>query len=109
MMHHTSDEELNTCERRISIMKESIIKATEQFSGSASWAALSVQLGQLNVFGPIRKTVQIVQKAVKHTSIDKLYDAFISILAGIHGMVEINTHLLNEPILQSTCGRTQCV
>jgi hypothetical protein len=100
MMHHTSDKELNTCERR------SII--TKHFTGSASLAALGAQLRQLDVFSPIRKTVQIAQKAVKHTPIDKLYDAFISILAGAHGLVEINTRLRNDPGLQKAFGRTRC-
>ncbi len=89
-------------------MNESTTKATKHFTGSASLAALGVQLRQLDVFGPIRKTVQIAQKAVKHTPIDKLYDAFISILAGAHGLVEINTRLRNDPGLQNAFGRTRC-
>jgi hypothetical protein len=89
-------------------MNESTTKTTKHFTGSASLAALGVQLRQLDVFGPIRKTVQIAQKAVKHTPIDKLYDAFISILAGAHGLVEINTRLRNDPGLQNAFGRTRC-
>ena len=60
------------------------------------------------MFGPIRKTVQIAQKAVKHTPIDKLYDAFISLLAGAHGLVEINTRLRADPALQAAFGRSSC-
>jgi hypothetical protein len=67
-----------------------------------------VKLRQLDMFGPIRKTVQIAQKAVKHTPIDKLYDAFISLLAGAHGLVEINTRLRADPALQAAFGRSSC-
>jgi len=71
-------------------------------------AALGVQLRQLDVFGPIRKTVRIAQKTVKHTPIDKVYDAFISLLAGAHGLVEINTRLRADPALQKAFGRSSC-
>jgi len=89
-------------------MNESTTKATKHFTGCASLAALGVKLRQLDVFGPIRKTVQIAQKAVKHTPIDKLYDAFISLLAGAHGLVEINTRLRADPALQTAFGRSTC-
>src|SRR6266851_215586 len=82
-------------------MNESTTKQTKQFTGCASLAALGVKLRQLDLFGPIRKTVHIAQKAVKHTPTDKLYDAFISLLAGAHGLVEINTRLRADPALQA--------
>jgi hypothetical protein len=40
--------------------------------------------------------------------VDKLYDAFISLLAGAHGMVEINTRLRTDPALQHAFGRQAC-
>jgi len=89
-------------------MNESTTKPTKQFSGCASLAALGVQLRQLDVFGPIGKTVRIAQKTVKHTPIDKVYDAFISLLAGAHGLVEINTRLRADPALQKAFGRSSC-
>jgi hypothetical protein len=89
-------------------MNESTTKATKHFTGCASLAALGVKLRQLDMFGPIRKTVQIAQKAVKHTPIDKLYDAFISLLAGAHGLVEVNTRLRADPALQTAFGRSTC-
>ena len=60
------------------------------------------------MFGPIRARVQIAQKTVKHTPIDKLQDAFISLLAGAHGLVEINTRLRSDVALQAAFGRTAC-
>src|SRR5439155_3409240 len=81
-------------------MNESITRTTTHFSPAASLAAIGVKLSQLDLFGPIRTQVQIRQKTVKHTPADKLYDAFISLLAGAHGMVEINTRLRTDVALQ---------
>ncbi len=67
-----------------------------------------MQLKHLDVFGPIRETVLIAQKTVKHAPGDKLYDAFISLLAGAHGLVEINTRLRSDPVLQVAFGRRAC-
>jgi hypothetical protein len=74
-------------------MNEHIIPTERHFTACASLAALGVQLKHLDVFGPIREGVLIAQKTVKHSPGDKLYDAFISLLAGAHGLVEINTRL----------------
>jgi len=83
-------------------------EATRHFSPAASLAALGAHLRQINLFGPVRDLVQIAQKTVKHTPLDKLYDAFISILAGAHGLVEINTRLRSDPALQAAFGRSAC-
>ena len=89
-------------------MNESNIPTTKHFSPAASLAALGVKLSQLDLFGPIRSEVHIRQKTIKHTPVDKLYDAFISLLAGAHGMVEINTRLRTDPALQHAFGRQAC-
>jgi hypothetical protein len=52
--------------------------------------------------------VQIAQKTVKYTPADKLYDAFITILAGAHGLVEVNTRLRADLALQGAFGRAGC-
>ncbi len=46
--------------------------------------------------------------SVKHSPSDKLYDAFISLLTGAHGLVEINTRLRSDPVLKAAFGRTAC-
>ncbi len=46
--------------------------------------------------------------SVKHAPSDKLYDVFVSLLAGAHGLVEINTRLRSNPVLQAAFGRTAC-
>ena len=81
---------------------------TRRFSSRTSLAALGVKLRSLDVFGPIRDTVRIAQKAVKHTPAQKLSDAFIAMLAGAHGLVERNTRVRSDRALPVACGRTAC-
>lgn len=88
-------------------MNESIT-ISEHSSPCASLAALGAQLQSLDLFGPIRQTVQIAQKTVKYTPTDKLYDAFITILAGAHGIVEVTTRLRADLALQRAFGRAGC-
>jgi len=89
-------------------MNQSITHTTKHFSPAASLAAIGVKLNQLDLFGPIRTHVHIKQKTVKHTPVDKLYDALISLLAGAHGLVEITTRLRSDPALQHAFGRQAC-
>ena len=89
-------------------MNECSTNQTQHFTGCASLAAIGVKLSQLKLFEPIRTHVQIRQKTIKHTPADKLYDAFISLLAGAHGLVEINTRLRSDPALQKAFGRSAC-
>ena len=67
-----------------------VVNPEPRFSPAASLAALGLHLRQIDLFGPVRASVKIAQKTVKYSSIDKLFDAFISILAGAHGLCEIN-------------------
>jgi len=94
--------------RRSITMNESITPTTNHFSACATLAAIGAKLRHLDLFGPIRTQVQIRQKTVKHTPVDKLSDAFISLLAGAHGLVEINTRLRADPGLQRAFGRVSC-
>jgi hypothetical protein len=89
-------------------MNESTTRTTRHFTGCASLAAVGLKLRELDLFGPIRDKVGIKQKTVKDTPIDKLYDGFISVLAGAHGLVEINTRLRSDPALQRAFGRSRC-
>lgn len=81
---------------------------TEHSSPCASLAAIGVQLQSLDLFAPIRQTVQIAQKTVKYSPTDKLNDAFITILTGAHGIVEVNARLRADVALQRAFGRTGC-
>jgi hypothetical protein len=97
-----------TVRRFITMTQSTIADRTQHFSPAASLAALGVHLRQIDLFGPVRDSVKIAQKSVKHTPLDKLYDAFISILAGAHGLCEINTRLRSDQALQAAFGRTAC-
>jgi hypothetical protein len=88
-------------------MKQSIT-ISQHSSPAASLAAIGVQIQHLDLFAPIRQTVHIAQKTVKYTPCDKLYDALITILAGAHGMVEVNTRLRADLALQRAFGRKAC-
>ena len=89
-------------------MNESTTCPTKQFTSSASLAANGIKLAELKLFEPIKQQVQIAQKTVKDTPTDKLYDALISLLAGAHGLVEINTRLRADTALQRAFGRSRC-
>jgi hypothetical protein len=77
-------------------------------SAHASLVALGVHLRHLDLFGPIREQVHIAQKTVRYAPTDKLYDAFIALLAGAHGLVEINGRLRPDAALQTAFGRGGC-
>jgi hypothetical protein len=85
--------------------KEDICRAS---TPHASLAALGLKVQELDLFGPIRQQVHIHQKTVRYSPIDKLYDAWIAILAGAHGIVEVNTRLRSDPALQAAFGRAAC-
>jgi hypothetical protein len=78
------------------------------FSARATLAAIGIYLRRLNLFGSVRDHVHIAQKTVKHTPLQKVYDAFVTILAGAHGLVEINKRLRADPGLQAAFGRQAC-
>ncbi len=92
-------------------MNESIMigeRVKAYFSSHASLAALGRKVNQLKVFAPIVQKVQIAQKMVKYSPVEKLIDAFITLLAGGQGMVEINKRLKADVGLQRAFGRTGC-
>jgi hypothetical protein len=81
---------------------------TRQSTPHATLVALGLKVQQLDLFRPIREQVQIRQKTVRYTPIQKLYDAWIAILAGAQGLVEVNTRLRSDPALQAAFGREAC-
>ncbi len=74
----------------------------------ASLAALGVKLCELDLLAPIREGVKVPQKCVKYTPFEKMYDCFIAILAGAHGIVEINAGLRADPALLLAFGGPGC-
>jgi len=92
-------------------MNESIILSEQvrrQFSARASLVGLGVKLRKLQMLEPVEQRVKIAQKTVKYTPLDKLTDGLIAILAGAHGLVEINKRVRPDPALQAAFGRKGC-
>jgi len=92
-------------------MNESIIiseSVKAYFSAHTSLAAIGTKIRKLKLFEPIVQEVKIVQKIVKYSPSEKLLDAFMAILAGAQGMVEINKCVRADLGLQRAFGRTGC-
>jgi hypothetical protein len=97
--------------RRPITMNESIIiseRVKAYFSSHAALAGLGRKVKQNQVFEPIAQKVKIAQKTVKYSPAEKLMDAFITLLAGGQGMVEVNKRLKADVGLQRAFGRTGC-
>ena len=78
------------------------------FSPRACLAAIGVKLRALDLLAPVREKLRIHQKTVQHAPLEKLEDALITILAGAHGLSEINTRLRPDRALQLAFGRRAC-
>ena len=79
-----------------------------RFSGRASLAVIGSLMRSMGLWEAIKRHVRIRQKVLKHRPEDKLLDAFINIIAGGHGLVEINTRVRSDPAIQRAFGRTCC-
>lgn len=77
-------------------------------SPRAFLAGIGLKLSQLKLFSPIEERVKIAQKSVNYTPLEKLYESFIAILAGVQGLVEINKRLRSDPGLQLAFGLEGC-
>jgi hypothetical protein len=62
----------------------------------------------MGIWQTIEKNVQIKQKVIKYTPVEKLQDAFINIMAGGHGVVEINNRVRPDAALSAAFGRSGC-
>lgn len=78
------------------------------YSSCATLAGIGAKLRALELLAPIEQLVKIKQKIVKRSPFEKLQDALITILAGAHGLVEINTRLRSDKALQKAFGRKEC-
>lgn len=84
------------------------MKKYTRFSGYASLCVVGMHMRRLQIWERVAKHVHIRQKVIDHTPLDKLLDAFINILAGGHGLVEVNTRVRPETMLQRAFGRVGC-
>lgn len=88
--------------------ESNILPAARRGTPRASLTALGLKLQQLDLFGPIRSTVQIPQKTVHYTPQDKLYTAFLAVLCGAQGLVEINGRVRPDAALHAAFGCAGC-
>ncbi|HEY6071870.1 MAG TPA: transposase [Anaerolineales bacterium] len=79
-----------------------------EFSRQASLVLVGEYVQGLGIWSVIEQHVTIKQKIRQHTPLAKLLDAFITILAGGHGLVESNTRVRPDPIVQAAFGRRSC-
>jgi hypothetical protein len=90
-------------------MKKSQAASTARlYTPRATLCALGLKVRSLKLFETISEHVRIRQKTIRHTPIEKLTDAFIAILAGAHGLVEVNTRVRADAALQRSFGRHSC-
>jgi hypothetical protein len=82
--------------------------AARLYTPRATLCALGMKVRSLKLFDTIAERVRIRQKAIRHTPIEKLTDAFIAILAGAHGLCEVNTRVRADAALQRSFGRSAC-
>ena len=88
--------------------KSPVASAARLYTPRATLCALGLKVRSLKLFDIIGERVRIRQKTVKHTPLEKLQDAFIAVLAGAHGLVEVNTRVRSDEALQRAFGREGC-
>ena len=79
-----------------------------RYSPRAALVAVGLKVNSLKLFEPIKQKVVILQKSIRHTTAQKLQGVFIAILAGAHGLSEINTRVRSDEALQRAFGRGAC-
>lgn len=89
-------------------MTESSTKATSRYSLRAAPAALGLKINSLKLLDPIKYPVVVLQKSVRDTPFQKLTDAFVAVLAGAHGLAEVNTRVRSDEALERAFGRDSC-
>jgi hypothetical protein len=78
------------------------------YSPRASLAIVGMNIQQMGIWDMIGQQVKIQQKTVTHTPLQKLQDAFINIMAGGHGLVEVNQRVKPDASLSAAFGRQGC-
>ena len=78
------------------------------YSPRASLAIVGMNMQQMEIWDMIGQQVKIQQKTVTHTPLQKLQDAFINIMAGGQGIVEVNQRVKPDAALSAAFGRQGC-
>ena len=78
------------------------------FSGHASLASVGMWMKEKQIWNLIEERVKIKQKVIKHTPTDKMKDLLINILAGGHGIADVNNRVRVDKAIQLAFGRSIC-
>ena len=78
------------------------------YSGHASLAMVGMWMNENRIWEGIEERVKIRQKVIKHTPTDKMKDLLINILAGGHGIADINNRVRVDKTIQLAFGRNVC-
>lgn len=79
-----------------------------RFSARASLVVVALLMARLRIWEVVEGLVKIKQKTIKHRPLDKLLAVLINILAGGHGLVEINTRVRPDHALLRAFGQKRC-
>ena len=79
-----------------------------EFCRQAGLVVLGHYVQHLGLWADIEALVHVPQKVHCHSPTAKLLDAFITMLAGGHGLVESNLRVRTEPVVQAAFGRRAC-
>lgn len=88
--------------------KDTADELKSHFTPRTILAGLGMKLKELGILDTIGEYVQIKQKTVLDSPLDKLTDSLITILAGGKGMVETNHRVRPDRALQLSFGRERC-
>jgi len=78
------------------------------FSAQASLVMVGQAFRRRGIWAVIERQVKIKQKVRRYTPTQKLLDAFINILAGGQGLVQVNTRVRPDRLVQLAFGRDGC-
>jgi hypothetical protein len=84
------------------------MKKYTRFSARMSLAVIGKEIESKDIWGEIERNVHIAQKIIKYRPIDKLKTAFINIIAGGEGLVEINRLVRTDKAIQKAFGQDAC-
>jgi hypothetical protein len=97
-----------TGKKRVRV-KGTVIMAEEiKVSACASLVVIGFWFRHIGIWKMIDEQVKIKQKVRTYTANEKLLDCFLNILAGGHGLIEINTRIRPDHAVQQAFGRKGC-
>jgi hypothetical protein len=79
-----------------------------RISARASLAAMGQWMHRKGIWGIVEEHVKLRQKRLKYSPLEKLLNALMNILAGGHGLVEVNTRVKPDEGLQRAFGCAGC-